>query len=227
MTTKSQKIRIAGMLAPHWKSMTMGIVAAVASAGLDLLQPFPLKIVVDYVVGSKTAPQWLPADRFVVLNIAAASIVAIAVLGAIASYVENVLTTRVGQWVTHDLRTTLYDHVQRLSLTYHDKSRTGDLVSRVTNDIDTIQSFITSTILDAFIDVVTLGGMIVIMGMINFRFTLVALAVAPFLFAFVYKYTHRIKTLRAPSAKGKRNCVERAGSVFVDSRGQGVRKREL
>src|SRR5678816_1988078 len=156
MSTKSQKIRIAGLLAPHWKSMALGVAAPVASAGLDLLQPWPLKIVVDFVVGSKAAPQWLPEDRFLVLNIAAASIVAIAVLGAIASYVENVLTTSVGQWVTHNLRTTLYDHVQRLSLTYHDKSRTGDLVSRVTNDIDTIQSFITSTLLGAFIDVVTL-----------------------------------------------------------------------
>src|SRR6476619_573054 len=133
--------------------------------------------------------------QILVLNIAAASIVAIAVLGAIASYLENVLTTSVGQWVTHDLRTTLYDHVQRLSLTYHDNSRTGDLVSRVTSDIDTIQSFITSTLLDAFIDMLTLAGMIVIMSAINFKFTLVALAIAPFLFAFVYKYTHAIKTL--------------------------------
>ena len=218
MSTKSQKIRIAGLLALRWKSMALGVMAAVASAGLDLLQPWPLKIVVDYVVGSKAAPQWLPADRLLVLNVAALSIVAIAVLGAIASYVENVLTTSVGQWVTHDLRTTLYDHVQRLSLTYHDKSRTGDLVSRVTNDIDTIQSFITSTLLSAFIDVVTLGGMIVIMGMINFRFTLVALAVAPFLFAFVYKYTHRIKTLTRAVRKKESEIASNVQEVFSSIR---------
>src|SRR4051812_4424022 len=167
--------RILGLLAPHWKSMALAISAAVASAGLDLLQPWPLKMVIDYVVGNKAAPQWLPSDRFLVLNIAALAIVGIAVFGAIASYFENVLTTSVGQWVTHDLRTTLYDHVQRLSLAYHDNSRTGDLVSRVTNDIDTIQSFITSTLLDALIDVITLGGMIVVMASINFRFTIVAL----------------------------------------------------
>jgi len=218
MTTKSQKIRIASLLAPRWKSMVLGVAAAVASAGLDLLQPWPLKIVVDYVVGSKAAPQWLPEDKFLVLNIAALSIVAIAVLGAIASYVENVLTTSVGQWVTHDLRTTLYDHVQRLSLTYHDKSRTGDLVSRVTNDIDTIQSFITSTLLGAFIDVVTLVGMIVIMGAINFKFTLVALAIAPFLFAFVYKYTHAIKTLTRAVRKKESEIASNVQEVFSSIR---------
>jgi ATP-binding cassette, subfamily B, bacterial len=219
MNTKSQKVQIAGLLAPYWKSMLLGVVAAVASAGLDLLQPWPLKIVIDYVVSSKTGPEWLPSDRFVVLNLAAASIVVIAVVGAIASYVENVLTTSVGQWATHDLRTTLYDHVQRLSLTYHDNSRTGDLVSRVTSDIDTIQSFITSTLLNAFIDTITLVGMIVIMAMINLKFTLVALAIAPFLFAFVYKYTQAIKTLtravRTKESEIVSNVNEKFSSIRV------------
>jgi ATP-binding cassette, subfamily B, bacterial len=218
MTRKSQKIRIVDLLAPRWKSLVLSVAAAVASAGLDLLQPWPLKIVIDYVVGSKTAPQWLPSDKFAVLNIAALSIVGISVLGALASYVENVLTTSVGQWVTHDLRTTLYDHVQRLSLTYHDNSRTGDLVSRVTSDIDTIQSFITSTLLDAFIDALTLAGMILIMARINFRFTLVALAIAPVLFAFVYKYTHAIKTLTRAVRKKESDIASNIQEVFSSIR---------
>jgi len=116
MKRKSKKIRIARLLAPHWTALSLGVLAAVASAGIDLLQPWPLKIVIDYVVGTKAIPQWLPGDKFAVLNIAALSLISIALIGAIASYLENVLTTSVGQWVTHDLRTTLYDHVQRLSL---------------------------------------------------------------------------------------------------------------
>jgi ATP-binding cassette, subfamily B, bacterial len=218
MKKKSQKIQIAGLLAPYWKSMLLGVGAAVASAGLDLLQPWPLKIVIDYVVGSKTAPAWLPSDKFTLLNLGAAAIVGIAVVGAIASYVENVLTTSVGQWVTHDLRTTLYDQVQRLSLTYHDNSRTGDLVSRVTNDIDTIQSFITSTLLNALIDMITLAGMIVIMATIDLKFTLVALAIAPFLFAFVYKYTHAIKTITRAVRKKESEIVSNVNEKFSSIR---------
>src|SRR4051812_48905446 len=100
MSRNSQKIRIGSLLAPRWKSLVLAISAAVASAGLDLLQPWPLKIVIDYVVGAKTMPAWLPTDKFVVLNIAALSLVGISVLGAGASYIENVVTTSVGQWVT-------------------------------------------------------------------------------------------------------------------------------
>src|SRR5207248_9903064 len=110
-----------------------------------------------------------------------------------ASYMQSMTMTSVGQWVMHDLRTTLYHHLQRLSLSYHDESQTGDLISRVTSDIDTIQDFVTSTLLDALLDLLMLVGMILIMTAISFKFTLVALSIAPLLFAFVYKYSGRIK----------------------------------
>jgi subfamily B ATP-binding cassette protein MsbA len=99
----------------------------------------------------------------------------------------------VGQWVLHDLRQTLYFHIQRLSLAYHDQKQTGDLISRVTSDIDAIQSFISSELLDAVINSLTLVGMVGVMFYINWRFTLIALSVAPVLFAVVFRYTRRIK----------------------------------
>ena len=79
-----------------------------------------------------------------------------AVVGAMSSYGEKYLTTSVGQWVTHDLRRTLYHHINRLSLSQHDESRTGDMISRVTSDIEAIQSFITSAMLGIVVDVFTL-----------------------------------------------------------------------
>ena len=114
-------------------------------------------------------------------------------LGALCSYTEKYLTTSVGQWVMHDLRRTLYSHVQRLSLSYHDHKQTGDLISRVTSDIDAIQSFIASGLLGALVDSLTLVGMVGVMFYINWRFTLIALSVAPVLFVVVYTYTRRIK----------------------------------
>ena len=117
----------------------------------------------------------------------------IAVVGAIFSYAEKYLTTSVGQWVMHDLRRTLYSHVQRLSLSYHDHKQTGDLISRVTSDIDAVQSFLASGLLSAMVDVLTLLGMIAVMFYLNWRFTLIALSVSPALFLIVYSYTRRIK----------------------------------
>ena len=127
------------------------------------------------------------------LKFAALAVLAIAIVGAGCSYVEKYVTTTVGQWVTHDLRRTLYSHIQRLSLAYHDHKQTGDLISRVTSDIDAIQSFIVSGLLDAMINSLTLVGMLGVMLYLNWRFTLIALSVAPFLFLVVFSYTRRIK----------------------------------
>ncbi len=93
----------------------------------------------------------------------------------------------------HDLRRTLYSHIQRLSLTYHDQKQTGDLISRVTSDIDAIQSFIASGLLAALVNALTLVGMVGVMLYLNWRFTLIALSVAPLLFLVVFSFTRRIK----------------------------------
>ena len=95
--------------------------------------------------------------------------------------------------MTHDLRRTLYSRIQQLSLAYHDQKRSGDLISRVTSDIDAIQSFINTALLGALINLITLVGMIGVMFYLNWRFTLIALSVAPVLFLVVYTYTRRIK----------------------------------
>jgi subfamily B ATP-binding cassette protein MsbA len=196
-----RRISVARLLTPHWKTLTVGLLAAIVCSALDLLQPWPLKIVIDSVLGSKKLSGWVAfvmphaaaTDKLLLLNVTAMSLIAIALAGAVGSYIQDMTMTGVGQWVMHDLRTTLYHHIQLLSLSYHDENQTGDLISRVTSDIDTIQNFVTSTLLDALLDVLMLTGMIIIMASINLRFTLVALSIAPLLFAFVFKYSHRIK----------------------------------
>ena len=132
-------------------------------------------------------------DKLAILKFACAAVLGIAVLDAVSSYTEKYFTTSVGQWVTHDLRRTLYSRIQQLSLAYHDQKRSGDLLSRVTSDIDAIQSFINTALLGALINLITLVGMIGVMLYLNWRFTLIALSVAPVLFLVVYSYTRRIK----------------------------------
>ena len=174
----------------------------------------------------KRKPGWLAAwvgttlgtDKFAALDFVALAVVGIAVMGAAASYLESVSMTTVGQWVTHDLRSTLYHHIQRLSLSYHDRSQTGDLISRVTSDIDTIQSFITSTLTDTILDILTLITILAVMTYIDWRFTLIALSVAPFLFLFVYKYSHRIKKASRAVRKKESEIVSKTQEVFSSIR---------
>ncbi len=223
---KDRRIGLARLLVPHWKGLSLGMTGVFGETLTDLLQPWPLKIVIDYVVGSKQMPPWLAhwfvstvgTDKLVVLNVAAVSVFLIAVAGAVSSYVQSVTMTSVGQWVMHDLRSTLYNHIQRLSLSFHDQSQTGDLITRVTSDIDTVQGFITSSLMDTILDTLTLAGMLVLMFYIDWRFTLIALSVAPILFVFIYKYTHQIKRASRAVRKKESEIVSKIQEVFSSIR---------
>jgi ATP-binding cassette subfamily B protein len=194
-------LNIKVLLKPHSRALALGILAVIGEGIANLLEPWPLKVVLDLVVRSRQTGGWLNhlilstigQDKLSILKYAAAAALIIAAFGALCSYAEKYLTTSVGQWVMHDLRRTLYSHIQRLSLAYHDQKRTGDLISRVTSDIDAIQSFIVSGLLGALINILTLVGMVGVMFYLDWRFTLIALSVAPVLFAVVYTYTRRIK----------------------------------
>ena len=197
---KQKKIRITDLLLPHWPSLTLAFIAVIGESITDLLEPWPLKVVFDYVFGSKRMPGWLASivgfvgdDKFAILNFAVLAVILIAIFGALSSYFEKYLTTTVGQWVMHDLRRVLYSHIQKLSLAYHDQKRTGDLISRVTSDIDAVQSLISNVLLGMLVNALTLVGMLIVMFFLNWQFTLIAMIVAPGLFLVVYRYTHRIK----------------------------------
>jgi subfamily B ATP-binding cassette protein MsbA len=196
----AKRIRITDLLYPHWGALSLAFIAVLGESITDVLEPWPLKIVFDHVFGSKKLPDWLAtltspigSDKFSILNFAVLAVLVIAVFGAISSYCEKYLTTSVGQWVMHDLRRVLYSHIQRLSLSYHDQKRTGDLISRCTTDIDAVQSLISQVMLGLLVNILTLVGMILIMLYLNWAFTVIALMVAPALFFVVYHYTHRIK----------------------------------
>src|SRR4029077_3848081 len=196
-----KRLSIRELLRPHVTALTVGFVAVVGEGGANLLRPWPLKIVLDSVLRSHPLHGWLNHfiettvgdDKLAILKFACAAVLAIAALDAVSSYTEKYLSTSVGQWVTHDLRRALYSRIQQLSLAYHDEKRSGDLISRVTSDIDAIQSFINTALLGALINLITLVGMIGVMLYLNWRFTLIALSVAPVLFLVVYNYTRRIK----------------------------------
>src|SRR5437764_10546354 len=118
---KPRRISVARLLVPHWKTLSVGFLASIVCSAMDLLQPWPLKLVIDNVIGSKKVPALLlsvlpniAGDRTALLNATALSLIAIALIGAIGSYIQNMTMTGVGQWVMHDLRTTLYHHIQRL-----------------------------------------------------------------------------------------------------------------
>ena len=196
-----KKLSIGSLLRPHIGALLLGFIAIAGESAANLLQPWPLKIVLDDVLRSHNSHAWtmkiihqvVGANAIAVLKFACAAVLAIAVLDAICTYAEKYLTTSVAQWISYDLRLTIYAHIQKLSLAFHDNKRTGDLISRVTDDIEAIQSFIMNGLLGVLINVMTLVGMVAVMFWLNWKFTLIALSVVPILFVMVYSYTRRIK----------------------------------
>ena len=191
---------VAHLARSHWKALALAFLAVLGETLADIAEPWPVKVVIDNVLQNKKLPPRLdaivelfPHNAFATLNFALAFVLLIAVVGAISSYTEKFLTTSVAQWVAHDLRRMIYQRIQRLSLAEHGESRTGDLLTRVTSDIDAVQDFITSALLGIVTNVLTLAGMLAVMFYMNWRFTLIGLSVAPVMFLFVYVYTKRIK----------------------------------
>jgi ATP-binding cassette, subfamily B, bacterial len=223
---KRKSLDIRDLLQPHAKILLLGLFAVIGEGIANLLEPWPLKVVLDNVLRSREIHGWLNSlivntvgtSRTAALEFAAISVLLIAVVGAICSYTEKYVTTSVGQWVMHDLRLMLYHRIQRLSLSYHDNKQTGDLLSRVTSDIDAIQSFIASGLLGALINAMTLVGMVGVMFYVNWRFTLVALSVAPFLFIVVFSYTRRIKKAARQVRKQEGKIVSTIQEVFSSIR---------
>ncbi|SEB44955.1 ABC transporter ATP-binding protein [Terriglobus roseus] len=198
---ETRRVTIKELLRPHRRALILGLVAIAGESIADVAAPWPLKIVLDNVIAHKASHGWLFAfikrtagtEPHQILMFACIAVVVIAIVDAFCSYWEKYTTTSVGQWVTHDLRRTLYAQVQRLSLSYHDTSQTGDLISRVTTDIDSIQSFIVSGLLSILVDIATIFGMIGVLFYLSWQLTLIALAVVPLLFAIVYTYTRKVK----------------------------------
>jgi ATP-binding cassette, subfamily B, bacterial len=189
------------LLKPYSALLLIAFTAAIGEGAADLLGPWPLKLVFDGILRQKETNSWLDrlvystfgTDKLALLKLAAISALLIAIVGALCSYIEKSSTTTVGQWVMHDLRKMLYAHIQRLSLSFHDQTQAGDLISRVTSDIDAVQSFVTSGLLSVLVNCMTLVGMVTIMFCMNWQFTLIALSVAPVLFLVVFRYTRLIK----------------------------------
>src|SRR4029453_11336670 len=124
----------------------------------------------DYALQSRPMPGWMigmvsriGGGTLAILNFAVAAGGGIAGAGAPRCHLQNHLTANVGQRIMHDMRRTVYHHIHRLSLAEHDDRRTGDLISRVTSDIDSIQDFVSTALLGIVANILTLLGIVGIM----------------------------------------------------------------
>jgi ABC-type multidrug transport system fused ATPase/permease subunit len=204
------------LVSPYRGVLLLILLAMLLETAASLAEPWPLKIILDNVVGAHHLPSWLAhllgtilggTDRKQVAVIAVLGVVVIAAIGGLASYLDNWFTEIVAQRVAHDLRMRTYHHLQRLSLGYYDKHQIGGLISTLTTDIGTIQTFASSGVLDILVDVFTVLGMLGLMAWLRWDFALVAAAVAPFLLLFVSRFKRMLKKATQEVRKNEEQIV--------------------
>jgi ABC-type multidrug transport system fused ATPase/permease subunit len=187
---------------PYRGTLIVILLAMLVQTAMSVAGPWPLKIILDNVVGTHKLAPWLDdllrpilsgGSKMQIAAAAAIAAVLIAVLGAVASYIANYYTTSVGQWVANDLRVRTYHHLQQLSLSYYDSHQTGTLLSTITSDVQTIQGFASSSTLGIVVDILTILAMLFIMFWLNWDFTLIAVAVTPFMLLLVSRFKKVVK----------------------------------
>jgi ABC-type multidrug transport system fused ATPase/permease subunit len=189
------------LVRPYRGWLAIVFAAMLVEIGTTLAAPWPLKLVIDDALGSHHLPQWLAwahdygfgRHTLGVALFAGAATLVIAILGAIATYIDNYYTTSVGQWVANDLRLRVYEHLHRLSLRYYDHAKIGTLVSTMTSDVATIQNFASSSTLDIVVDLLTIVFMVGLMFWLDWDFTLIAVAFTPVLLVFIFRFKKAVK----------------------------------
>jgi ATP-binding cassette subfamily B protein len=187
------------LLRPYRGMLALAFVAMAIESAAAVWEPWPIKLIVDNVLGGKPLhPAWAQWAIFgtsplAILNASVLALLAITVIGGAGSFAQKYLSTSVGQRITQDLRQSLYHRVHALPLSFFETRRTGDLIVRLTSDVDAAQAFVSTALLGIAMDLLTLGGILAVMLYLDWRFTLLSLAVTPLLFAVVYRRTHRIK----------------------------------
>ncbi|MCX6891523.1 MAG: ABC transporter ATP-binding protein [Verrucomicrobia bacterium] len=189
------------LVRPYRGWLIIVFVAMLIETAMSIAAPWPLKIIIDNVVGKHKLPEFLGWLRdfsygehtLALAGVAAGGAVLIALIGAIAGYIDNYYTESVAQYVANDLRQRLYHHLHRLSLKYYDTHKIGNMLSTITSDVGTIQSFASTALLSILVDALTIVGMVFVMLYLNFDFALIAVGVTPFLLLFVARFKKAVK----------------------------------
>src|SRR3989449_1348266 len=195
--------RIGRLFAPYELRLGGVLLLIVASAGLGVVPAFLLKHVLEAIGRNDTTS----------LSFNAGGMIAIAIVTGVLGVIQTLLSNQVGQRVMHDLRAAVFRHLQRLSLAFFTRTRTGEVQSRISNDIGGVQNVVTNTATSIASSVTTVGATIVGMLVLNWKLALFAFALIPF---FVL-LTRRVGNERRRIAKTTQETLADISSLVQES----------
>ncbi|MCB1906183.1 MAG: ABC transporter ATP-binding protein [Rhodocyclaceae bacterium] len=179
------------------------LVAAFALGGVmvtSLLAPWPLKVIFDHILLAKPLPEGLALltplldqGRWFALCTMAGAIALIALFAANFAYLQVYATAKVGHFITYRLRSELFAHLQRLSMSFHQHNRSGELITKVASDTNLLRDMFAEWSLTFAAHFLTLIAMMAVMFVINWRLALVVATSLPPLLAAIYFLNKRVK----------------------------------
>ena len=176
-------------LLPHWRSVALALFLLLGEAAMDLLKPWPVKLTLDVILRQ---PNLGGRTLYLLLGVCVLA-VAIALFEGLSAYLAAFYLNRAGRTIVFELRTALFDHIQRVSLQYHNRRSAGDLMTRVTSDVKSLRDAITESVAEILRSVLFLVGMGAVLAWLDWPLTLVLLAATPILVFALSAYTSRIQ----------------------------------
>jgi ATP-binding cassette, subfamily B, bacterial MsbA len=178
--------RLLAYLKPYRGRMALALLALIVSSGFGLAFPLVIVRLLDSVTQAQDSGP---------LNLLAGLLVGLFLLQAVFSYLQNYLLAYIGEGIVFDLRTSLYAHLQELSLDFYSQRRVGDLVSRLSSDVTQMRTMLTTNLTMLLSQVITLIGAIIILLSMNTSFTLFILALVPVLIGIAVAFGSRIQKI--------------------------------
>lgn len=177
-------------------NFAIAVCCTFAVALMDLLRPWTLKIIIDNILLGKELPRFLDdlksffdEQKIAAILAVASTVVIFSAVKGLSTYAQVFLSSRIGFRLAHRLRSELFAHLQRLSLSFHKRAETGELLTKVTNDTNNLRDTFSEFALTFFTEMLLLVGMLVIMLAMNWKLSLIVLTTFPILAAIsVYRF---------------------------------------
>ncbi|RKY83782.1 ABC transporter ATP-binding protein, partial [candidate division KSB1 bacterium] len=176
--------RLLTYLKPYKFSVLAGLIFLLIASFLELLGPILVKIAIDVHIKN---------GNFTGLRNIAIVYVILLICGFSFSYLHNYIMEMVGQKTMYDIRKKIFSHLQNLSLSFFDRNPVGRLMTRLTNDVETLNEMFTSGVITVFNDIFILTGIIVILISFNFKLALITFSVLPLLFYATFLFRKKVR----------------------------------
>ncbi len=162
--------RVFGYARSYWRAVTIGLLIIAIISLIELIPPLLYRELIDNV---------LPNQEWGRLNLLALGMISIPIVSGLLGVAQRYFNSQVGEGIIYDLRQELYTHLQRMSLRFFTHTKSGDIISRLNNDVVGAQGAIANTIPNLLTNIFTLTSTLAVMLTIEWRLTLLAIAVLP------------------------------------------------